>query len=236
MTGFPYVLADVKAPLVRALRLTNGTDITLAVSRINVHHKELCALSDWAPLRKYGVQTPSGGKINLDAGAGVVSVSAALNGMPYWFAEHRDLHSGDLRGVRLWTLEAPSVANKLTIETWKWDSESGKHTADNSDVDVSWWSFPAALSNDTDKIALPSTRALLAACVCDLIGLMDRKEPDAMPWRKERASAMAELMGRIPVTMPRVYKTLSGRVLMQAPVINYNTQAVATEQRDEENN
>lgn len=220
MLGQLYTLADVKAPLVRALRLTAAGDITLAVGRIDLQHRELCALAPWPALRKSSLsQTPAAGLVSLTLGLGVTGVCVASSKVPCWYVDLADLSAGDLEGQNVWTTAAPTGVGKINIAVWKWDS-TGKHVAETAAVDVHWWSAPAAaLSGDGDVLSLPGTRALLARSVCDCIGLMDRKEMDAAPWRQEYQAGLAEIMERVPrMQQPRVFRTKGGRVLHPAPL------------------
>jgi len=220
MLGQLYTLADVKEPVVRALRLTATADLALAVGRIDLQHRELCALADWPRLRRISAaQSPAAGVVELAGGLGITGVVDATTKEPYWFCEAADLSAGDLAGRRLWTV-AQASDGKAAAAVWKWDATAGKHVAGTETVDVAWWAAPATLSGDTDKLALPGTRALLARAVCDLIGLMDRKEMDAAPWRQEYEAGLQELLSRVPrAASARVLRTLSGRVLRLSPLV-----------------
>jgi hypothetical protein len=218
MLGQVYALADVKSPVVRALRLTAPGDITLALSRIDLWHPELCALADWPVLRKTSMGvSPVAGIVSLANGLGVTGVSLASSKEPFWYVDTSDLSAGDLAGRRVWTT-ADLVTGKATVAVWKWDATALKHVAETAAVDVYWWVSPTTLANDADKLALPGTRALLARSVCDLIGLMDRKEMDAAPWRQEYEAGLAEIKALVPrAAQRRTLRTKGGRVLHCAP-------------------
>lgn len=217
MLGQLYTLADVKAPLVRALRLTAAADIALAVGRIDLQHRELCAMAPWPLLRASSpAQTPVAGVVALTGWLGVTGVCLAAGKAPLWYVEPEDLSSGDLAGTGVWTT-APAAAGKATLAVWQWDDAAGGHAAGTAAVDVHGWTAPSTLAADADKLALPGTRALLARCVCDLIGLMDRKEMDAAPWRQEYEAGLAEIVARVPRAEGRVLRTKGRRVLHSAP-------------------
>lgn len=221
MIGQLFTLADVKEPVVRALRLTQNDDIALAVRRIDLWHRELCSLGPWPILRE---ETTGAGTITMSDGLGVYGVAVTSTDEPVWYVERTECSKGDLAGRRVWTTNGAAsngAASGASIKTWQWStSGSGKHIAETSGCTVFYWKVPETLSEDESKISIPSIRALMVCSICDLIGLMDRKEVDAMPWRQELRPSIDELMDMLPKSDGGIMRLLSGRVLMRAPAVN----------------
>ena len=218
MLGQTYTLLDVKDPVVRALRLTAVADVALAVKRIDLWHRELCSLADWPALRQETLNVvPTAGIISLANALGVSGVERATGHVPAWYVDRVELSAGDLAERMVWTSDSVLSAGGFKIAAWKWDATASAHVAETVACNVRWWSAPATLTSDAQKLSLPGTRALLARTVCDLIGLMDKQEIDADPWRRELTAGLEELKSYNPEGMVRNLRLLSGRVLLRAP-------------------
>jgi hypothetical protein len=102
---------------------------------------------------------------------------------------------------------------------WDWDDTNVARTASTGVVlSVAYWKQPAPLSQVTDRLALPATRALLVRSILDLVGLLDRKDTDVAPWRGEMESSLQELRSLLPVAgTQQVLRLVSGRVLTRGP-------------------
>ena len=213
-----FTVADVLTPVQRALRLTAQGDITLAIQRIDTWHRELCAVADWPALRATAAVTTAGASCTLADAAGVAAVAAGAT--PYWYVERWDVQASDLAERRLWSLGMPSrdTDAKLVFDVWDWDADTTSHKQSTGVVlSVFYWKRPATLSQTTDKLALPATRALTVRAILDLVGLMDRKDVDVAPWRAEIDAAMQELQAFNPRAATQLLRLVSGRNLTRGP-------------------
>jgi len=217
-----FTLADVLAPVKRALRLTAEPDLSLARARIDTLHRELCALTDWPALRAtLPVSSAAGASVAIPGAAGVMAVFRTTGGAPYWFCESFDVHASDLSGRALWSLGAPSrnLANDLLVDVWEWSSEGSVHVPSTGvPLLISYWRRPEPLAQDTDRIALPVTRALVVMAILDLVGLMDRKDVDVAPWREELGPSMDALRQSNPAAPTQLLRLPSGRLLTRSPL------------------
>ncbi|MEI6210925.1 MAG: hypothetical protein WCR06_04800 [bacterium] len=215
-----FTLEDVLLPVARALRLTAAADMALAVSRIDVLHRELCGLAPWPALRAVAQVTTTGQPVALAAAVGISSVTGAA-GEVFWFAERADTLASELGGRLLWSLGMPARndAGALLFDLWDWDDDTDARVAATGGVvSVAYWKTPGTLAVGTDRLALPSTRALVVRAVLDLVGLMDRKDADVAAWRGEMDSSMQELRSLLPVAgTQQVLRLPSGRVLTRGP-------------------
>jgi len=214
-----FTVADVLNPVQRALRLTNADDLTLATQRIDHWHRMLCDLSDWPALRAVATPATTGVTLALPNAAGIVSVYGPV--VPYWFVDRGDVPASDLLYRTLWSLGVPSRNGNgdLLFDVWDFNADTGAHAASTGiSLSVVYWTRPSALSSGTDKLALPSTRALIVRTILDLVGLMDRKDVDVQSWRAELDPAMAELLTLNPVSQSMPLRMASGRTLTRGPL------------------
>ncbi|MDD5706760.1 MAG: hypothetical protein PHR35_12630 [Kiritimatiellae bacterium] len=218
MTGKIFTLGDVLKPMKRALRIdSSAADIALVIERIDLWHRELCALSDWPALQRETLnEVPADGVIELQSGLGVSAVEVSGTHEPCWYVKRTELCAGDLAGRKLWTPSSVGDTS-ISIAVWQWDQASAMHIPETLPVNVRWWIAPATLTAESDKLSLPGTRALLVHAVCDWVGLMNRTEIDAAPWRTELAEIKAEIKARAPAAMSAALHLPSGRVLHRAP-------------------
>jgi len=230
-----YTLGDVLAPVERALRLVSAEDLLLAVKRIDLHYRELCALSDWPALRAYTEITSDASDLyEIEGALGISAVSLDSDGAPFWFCERWDVPADDLRERRLWSSAIPQAPvtgddpAEVWISLWAWDSATEVHVPSNAEtVRVDFWRAPPSLIttaegesdtyDETDPIYLPETRALVVRSVLDLIGLMDRSEQDAAPWRAEMEGSLARLFSHNPRAAGASLRLPSGRILTRSP-------------------
>ena len=228
-----YTFADAQSAVKRALRLVNQTDIDLMKARINVAHRDLCQLAPWSALYAEETVTPSLGVVTPANGiAGVCFVEAVMQGgakTHAWFIPNGDQYSDDLRGRCVWAMEGNASVKVMSV-----DPDTGAVGTDFAAAVIGYWKPPAALSADTDALALPSIRALTARVVEDCIGLMDRKEVDANPWRAEFQQGMKELSAlAVQQPLPPL-RLMSGRVLTRAPIYPIFTLAAQQPQEQQQ--
>jgi hypothetical protein len=212
-----YTVADVLEPIKRALRLTQAGDISLAISRIDLHHRELCGLAGWPQLRREASTVPTAGVLSLSGALGVLATADSATAAPYWYCERFDVEASDLAERRLWSLAATQTAGNLDIGCWSWDTATGLHVAASAAVNVHYWVAPAALTAADGALSLPETRALLVRAILDLIGLMDRKDVSVEQWRAELESSMTGLMALVPAAGTHALRLPSGRILTRSP-------------------
>lgn len=218
-----FTVADVLTPVVRALRLSAADDITLAIGRIDVWHRELCGMTDWPALRAVQtVASAAGASVTIADGAGVSAVFAYVGGAPYWFCERQDVDASDMAERRLWSIGMPGrdTNGGLVIDVWDWSTTAtpAAHVlSTGTALKVAYWKRPAALTVATDKLALPETRALLVRVVIDMMVLLDRKATEAAPWQQEMDTSLAELLKCNPVAPALSLRLVSGRVLTRGP-------------------
>lgn len=215
-----FTLDDVLAPVQRALRLTAAADVALAVQRIDVLHRELCGLAAWPALRATMEVTTAGGLVVVPGAAGITAVSDGP--VVYWFAERCDVYASDLNERWLWTLGTPArnQDNALLFDAWEWDADEGVRIVSTGILlSVAYWRTPDRLAVGTDRLALPSTRALVVRAILDLVGLMDRKDADVAAWRSELDASLKDLRSLLPVAgAQQVLRLASGRVLTRGPL------------------
>lgn len=203
-----YTFEEVASGVKRALRLTNQADIALMMERIGVAHRDLCQMAPWPALFREASAALAGGAFAPSGGfAGVCYVESG--GRPAWFASQGDQYSGDMRGRACWTM-----AGDGSLKVWDVDALGAASPAEG-DATVGYWVSPGA--STSGEVSLPSIRALTARAVLDCVGLMDRKEQDANPWRNEFQLGMRELAALAHDMPLPPLRLASGRVLQRAP-------------------